>query len=42
MLSRGNSEQDKKALLILVWTSIGMIAMLSSYAILQFIFAAMS
>jgi cbb3-type cytochrome oxidase subunit 3 len=40
MFSGGNSERQKKALLIMLWTSMGVVVTLASYAILKFLFAA--
>lgn len=40
MTSAGNAEKKKKALLIMVWTSLGVVVMLTSYIIVNFVFQA--
>lgn len=40
MVAQGNSEREKKAMGILVWTSLGLVAVLASYGIVRFIFEA--
>jgi cbb3-type cytochrome oxidase subunit 3 len=40
MFSGGNAERQKKALLTMLWTSVGLVVMLSSYAIVTFILSA--
>jgi hypothetical protein len=40
MTSAGSAEKVKKALTIIIWTALGMITMLSVYAILKFVFEA--
>ena len=41
MFARGNSEQTKKAMQLMLWTSAGVIVMLASYSILRFVLEAM-
>lgn len=40
MFSGGNSEKSKKAMQIMVWSALGIVVILSSYAIVSFIFEA--
>jgi len=40
MTGRGNSEKQSKAINLMIWSSLGVIAILSSYAIVQFVFEA--
>ena len=40
MTSTGNAEKKKKALLIMVWTSLGVVATLASYILVNFVFQA--
>lgn len=40
MTASGNAEREKKAMQILVWSSLGVIVILSSYAIVDFVFEA--
>jgi len=40
MTSRGSAEKDKKALEIMLWAAVGIAAVLSSYAIVNFVFEA--
>ncbi|OGH69715.1 MAG: hypothetical protein A3C90_04035 [Candidatus Magasanikbacteria bacterium RIFCSPHIGHO2_02_FULL_51_14] len=40
MTSVGNAEKKKKAMLIMVWTSLGVVATLASYILVNFVFQA--